>query len=214
MKRRFKQILRETPLYHPYSRLRWHLRRARQVSDWKRAGRPAPPPDLVKERIIRSYRRQFDLRILVETGTYMGDMIAAMKNDFDHIYSIELSEQLHEKARQRFAGCERIHLLHGDSGVELGKLIGQLGGPTLFWLDGHYSGGITAKGDKETPIHEELLHVLGDTEADHVILVDDARCFGNRTDYPTIEQLAELVASKRPNAVLTVEDDIIRITPT
>jgi len=169
---------------------------------------------LVKERIIRSYRRQFDLRILVETGTYMGDMIAAMKNDFDHIYSIELSEQLHEKARQRFAGYEHIRLLHGDSGVELGKLIGQLFGPTLFWLDGHFSGGITAKGDKETPIQEELLHVLDDTEADHVILVDDARCFGNRSDYPTIEQLTGLVASKRPNAVLTVEDDIIRITPT
>ncbi len=167
----------------------------------------------MKERTVRSYGREFGLRTLVETGTYMGDMIAAMKKDFDRIYSIELSEQLHEEARRRFERYEHIHLLRGDSGVELGKLMGELDGPALFWLDGHYSGGLTAKGEKDTPIREELLHVLSDTEANHVILIDDARCFGNRTDYPTIEQLSELVASKRPGAGFSVGDDIIRITP-
>ena len=55
---------------------------------------------------------------------------------------------------------KNVELLHGDSGTELGNVMNKINQPALFWLDGHYSAGVTAKGDKDTPIYEELVCIL------------------------------------------------------
>ena len=83
--------------------------------------------------------------------------------------------------------------------------------PCLFWLDAHYSEGITVKSDLNTPILEELKHIFAHTIRGHVILIDDARCFTGREDYPTGEELKLFVAKKRPGWIFEVKDDIIRI---
>ena len=136
-----------------------------------------------------------------------------MKKDFDRIYSIELNQELVEKAKLRFKNESHIELIHGDSGIELKKLIAKINQPALFWLDGHYSAGITARGDKDTPILEELEHILNAPDRGHVILIDDARCFGADPAYPTIAKLSESIKHKRPNTSLVVAYDSIRITP-
>ena len=97
----------------------------------------------------------------METGTYYGDMIAAMMPQFDAIYSIELSDELYDRARRRFRGSDKVTLIHGDSAVELAAIVRGLDRPALFWLDGHYSGGETAKGATETPVLAELEQILG-----------------------------------------------------
>lgn len=85
--------------------------------------------------------------------------------------------------------------------------------PALFWLDGHYSGGETAQGEKDTPIYEELDRILDAPDRDHVIIIDDARCFGRDRDYPSIQELSDFVRSRRPNVDIAVQDDSIRIKP-
>jgi protein-L-isoaspartate O-methyltransferase len=60
----------------------------------------APHP--IKQQAIRKYAAKYGVRVLVETGTYYGDMVAAMLHDFDLIYSIELSPALHARAQRRF----------------------------------------------------------------------------------------------------------------
>jgi hypothetical protein len=213
MKALIRVLLKSLGLLAPLEK--WILQRQlkQDVVEWERNGRPAPPPHLIKQRAIRHYAEQFGLQTLVETGTYLGDMVEAMKHVFQKIYSIELSQELYEKAQQRFAGQGSIHLIQGDSGVELGKLMDQIDQPTLFWLDGHYSAGITAKGEKDTPIYEELSHVFGLPQKGHVILIDDARCFGKDPAYPSLEEMTEFIRSKRPDAGIEVKDDSIRITP-
>lgn len=168
---------------------------------------------MAKQFILREYAKTYGLRVLVETGTYLGDMIHAMNADFDRLYSIELSRDLHEKAVKRFKGIGKIDLLQGDSSVELEKIVRKLNQPALFWLDGHWSGGVTARGPKDTPIYDELRHILNTVDRGHVILIDDARCFGKDPAYPTIDALSEFVKSKRSNLDITVRDDSIRITP-
>lgn len=170
-----------------------------------------PVPHRVKQRIIRDHARRFQLRTLVETGTYMGDMVGAMQGHFDNIHSIELDPQLHARVSKRFNGNARVHLYQGDSATVLGQVISRLQGPSLFWLDGHYSAGITAKGERETPVLAEIGHVLGDTRWPHVILIDDARCFG-LGDYPSIAELQKVISS-RPGMWTEIADDVIRITP-
>ena len=86
--------------------------------------------------------------------------------------------------------------------------------PALFWLDSKYSGGITAKGAKETPICEELQAVLSHPVEGHVVLISDARCFTGTNDYPTLAALRKLVAEKSDRYTVDVAEDIIRIYAT
>ena len=185
----------------------------RDLVAWQRAGKPVPPPHLAKQQVLRHYARTYGLRILVETGTFYGDMVEAMRADFDRVYSIELSKELHQRATQRFSGVENVELIQGDSGTELGNVLKRIEQPALFWLDGHYSAGPTAKGHKDTPIFEELEHILSAQALPHVIIIDDARCFGADADYPSLDELGEFVRQKRPAADILVQDDSIRITP-
>lgn len=180
---------------------------------WEAQGKPVPPPHIVKQLTIMDYANKYDLKIFVETGTYFGDMVEAMKPYFNQIYSIELSEDLYEKARIRFAGEDKIKIICGDSGVELCKVIDSLHQSALFWLDGHYSAGVTAKGDKNTPIYEELAQIYDSENRDHVVIIDDARCFGKDKSYPTVEEIGEYVKSRRNKVFIEIKNDSIIITP-
>lgn len=170
-------------------------------------------PHAVKRRVLHQYARDFDLRILVETGTYLGDMMAAMARDFDELHTIELSELLYERAKLRLARKANVHLHQGDSGVQLQRVLNVLRRPALFWLDAHYSGGITARAAVDTPISSELGSVLSHEIKGHVILIDDAREFRNENGYPAIDALCTYVRQVRPDYAVAVADDIIRITP-
>lgn len=180
---------------------------------WLITGRPAPPPHKFKQQAVRRYAQRFACETLVETGTFRGDMLAAVRNDFAILYSIELSRDLHRKAVLRFKNFRHINLLHGDSSRVLADIIPVLRGKALFWLDGHYSGGITALGQTETPVIDELDLVLRIPDRTDVILVDDARCFDGKNGWPTVEDLRAFVAARRPDCAFDVRDDIIRITP-
>lgn len=80
----------------------------------------------------------------------------------------------------------------------------------LFWLDAHYSGGITFKGSIETPISKELNLILSHPE-EHIILIDDARNFVGKEGWPSLELLRDIVNRRRTGWVFEVRDDIIRI---
>jgi len=178
---------------------------------WERQGRPSPPPHIVKEELIKDYAKTFNTQILIETGTYLGDMVHAMKKSFSRIISFELDHDLAVQAQQRFANDPHIEIVEGDSGKLLDEHLATINEPCLFWLDGHYSGGITAKGALETPIKNELTAILSHPVDGHVILIDDARCFTGENDYPTLDELKNFVAERKPNHKFSVEHDAIRI---
>jgi hypothetical protein len=184
-----------------------------EILAWVAQGLPAPPPHAVKEAVVRALARRYGTRILVESGTYFGDMVAAMKRDFARIYSIELGRQLHEEAVARFREQPNVTLIHGDSGQAIKEVLAQLDEPALFWLDGHFSSGVTARGNQDTPVREELDAIFAARELRHVILIDDARHFGLEPAYPTIAELRDSVRARRPRFDFAVDVDIIRITP-
>jgi hypothetical protein len=179
--------------------------------EWERQGRPSPPPHVVKEELIRDYAKAFRTNVLIETGTYLGDMVHAMKKTFARIVSFELDEKLAAQARERFAGDKHVEIVQGDSGKLLGNYLATINEPCLFWLDGHYSGGITAKGSLETPIKNELQSILSHPVTGHVVLIDDARCFTGENDYPTIDELQQFVKAQKPDWKFSVDTDAIRI---
>jgi hypothetical protein len=136
---------------------------------------PSSPEE--KHQKIINTGRLFSNTTLIETGTFHGDTVFACLPYFDSITSIELSDELHKKATKRFLNNSKVKILHGASEQVLPKVLSQLYVPAVFWLDAHYSMGITAKGNQNTPILEELKLILSHPIKNHIILIDDARCF-------------------------------------
>ena len=170
-----------------------------------------PPSPLVKQEILRSHVRRFGLRHLVETGTYLGETIAGLSGDVDHVVSIELGEDLHRRARERFARRRNVTLLQGDSATLLPQVAAEAPDATLFWLDAHYShGDNTARGAEDTPVLSELATVLSRGRRGDVILVDDARVLG-QPGWPTQGELRDFVHARDPGRTFEVADDIVRI---
>ena len=74
----------------------------------------------------------------------------------------------------------------------------------LFWLDGHFSGGPTGRGDSDTPIEREVDAILLKAAPGSLVYVDDARCFGTLLGYPS---LAKLEARLSRNGVTDMRRD-------
>lgn len=191
---------------------KFRVMRSTVVHKWEKSGKRIPPPHAVKQMAIEYYQSRFGYQTLVETGTYLGNMIIAQKDNFSKIYSIELGEELYKNAVKRFKHEKHVTLMRGDSGIVLDTITRQLEQPAIFWLDGHYSGGITALGDKACPILGEIDAIMRYKTLNHVLLVDDARCFKGKNSYPTVEALTRYIQSKNPEYVMENKDDILRYT--
>jgi hypothetical protein len=188
---------------------RWEERA--QIQAWRRSGSPVPPPHLYKQKLLLRYASHYRLSTMVETGTYLGDMVFCLRKRFQTIISIELSAELCERAQERLRDFPNISIIQGDSSQVLPTVLEDLRVPTLFWLDGHYSAGNTALGDLETPVSAEVDAILKHPVKGHVILIDDARNFDGTHDYPKLSTFKDYILGAVPKAEFTVQDDIIRI---
>lgn len=204
-----KKMVRKTFIYNLIEYYRQH----KDLVRWVKNGRSGPTPHLIKQATVKEYAKKFNTSILVETGTFMGDMVSAMKQEFDTIISIELSNNLYKRAMKRFSSISHIQIVRGDSAKVLPNILTSITEPALFWLDAHYSAGFTEKGDSETPIKRELDYILKHAISNHVILIDDARCFTGQNDYPSLVELKKIVETNRPHFDIQVKEDIIRIHP-
>lgn len=178
---------------------------------WYLNGQKLPPPHIYKQKVVSSYGKNFSIKNFYESGTYKGDMVFGMKDKFKKITTIELSDFYFKKAKGRFERNKHIEIIKGDSEKQIKMFIKNLKTPCIFWLDGHFSSGNTAKGKLNTPILNELKSILSHGVKSHVILIDDARCFTGQDDYPKISEIKKIL--KDSNYHLEVKNDIIRITP-
>ena len=201
-------MLRRTPFYGIYKALGhypdyWY---------WILRGKPVRSPHLLKQRTVRDYGKRYRLRVLIETGTYYGEMVAAMKNRFADIYSVEFDQQLAQRARDKFSYWPHIHILQGDSQKVLPELLKSLREPALFWLDAGYYGWAGLHGNEQR-LTSELEAILSHSIKKHVILMDDARGLNGQNGSPTVPELKQRIEAKFPGHGFEVKYDILRITP-
>jgi hypothetical protein len=203
---RLKSLFRNTAAYDFYNGLRYRL-------EWLlwAVGRLERAPHLLKRRVIAQRARDFRPQVFVETGTLFGDMTHAQRNNFRRLFSIELDDYLFERASRRFRRFPHIRILHGDSGQKIAEVLRGLDEPCLFWLDAHYSGGITAHGDRMTPVFDEIRHILSHPVKSHVIVIDDARLFNGTDGYPTFRELQNFACSIDRNCKIWIENDTITV---
>ncbi len=161
---------------------------------------------------MRDYAQRYGLRVLIETGTYYGEMVVAMKHRFTEIYSVEFDSALAQRAAKKFSRAPHVHILEGDSQCLVPELLKSLREPALFWLDAGYYGWAGLQGDKQR-LTSELDSILKDSRYPHVILMDDARGLNGQNGAPTVEQLKQRIDAGFPERKVEVKYDILRITP-
>ncbi len=178
---------------------------------WLEKNKPATVPHAMKPLAVKTFAQKYGVRVFIETGTFLGDMVAAVTSDFDRIYSIELSEELFNRAAKKFAGYNHVTILHGDSFQVMPGILRQINVSCLFWLDSHYSSENAEKERGEATILMELKQICAHLIKNHVILIDDAHLFTGKNDSPTIEFLKTFVKSVFPYYEFDIQNDIIRI---
>ena len=206
--RPIRSLLKQSPLYATFKQLGhypdyWY---------WKLRGEPRRIPHIIKQRTVLEYAQAFALTTLIETGTYYGEMIAAVADRFHKIYSIELDPELAKRARQRFHKHPQVEIIEGDSQAVVPELLQRLNERCLFWLDAGYCGWGGGIGNPNR-LGSEFSTILSDRIPDHVILMDDADGINGEGGSPTLPELIALIESSYPKRCIEVAHNIIRITP-
>jgi SAM-dependent methyltransferase len=153
-------------------------------------------------------------RILVETGTWLGDGIAvALQAGFEKVFSCDINEELVQQARARFVEMP-VDVQLGASEDVLRYVTAQLDEAAVFFLDAHamppgpdsreFSASTLRAGDENNkdlhcPIQREINIILGSGFQGHAILVDDTQCFGTWAfHFLTEEQVCNQVRAMCP----------------
>ena len=178
-----------------------------------REGQKLPLPYLLKRGLIARLAARSGSKILVETGTYMGDTPWQLRHLFDKVWSVEVHPPLAELARERFKSIPQVSIVEADSRHALKEIVPQIDKPVIYWLDGHYSGGLTGMGEAVCPIFAELDTVFAQTRHPFVILIDDARLFGQEDGYPTLQELKDYLDRLPQPPWVWMESDVIFVLP-
>ena len=132
---------------------------------------------------IEQWRKDYNLDVLVETGTYKGAGIrTALRFGFEQVYSIELNRTYYDKAVHDFQD-DPVTLILGDSINEMGPLALQIKDKkVLFWLDAHLPSitGYKKEHTEDTkfPLELELIEIIKNKDiSDDIFLMDDLRMY-------------------------------------
>ena len=166
----FKVIVRNS---YPYRILRlWQGFLA-----WGNRAYAAPSPHFIKQTVL--LRNAFPNSTWVETGTYLGQTTKELSRHGSFVYSIEPEPILYSNAASYFKSYPNVEILKGLSEEVFPSLLPKLSGDINFWLDGHYSSGITHKGPQDTPILDELAEISKNLNhfGKVCVMIDDVRSF-------------------------------------
>ena len=185
--------------------------------DWVKKKFQMPAPNFVKWEVMKRWGGR---ETWIETGTYLGETTEFLSRMSALVLSIEPSPELASSAIEKFKQNRDVRIVIGTSEEVLGKVLSGLSDlqkiDVSFWLDGHFSSGITFLGPKETPIEEELsiiescIHEFSQV----TIFIDDFRAFSTikskNENYPSRTFLVEW--ADRNQLEWTMEHDIFVMT--
>ena len=134
---------------------------------------PSLEIDIIEKVLNKKYEK---FPVFIETGTANGDTIFAMENKFNILHTIEIYEPLYIRTKNKYNG-NKITFHMGDSSEIFKNILPTITDNTIFFLDGHYSGGFTGYGNKHVPLYEELELIMKYFTKKAIIIIDDFRLF-------------------------------------
>lgn len=118
----------------------------------------------------------------IETGTYLGETVLNIEPFFRNLHTIDIENKFYTSAMRKYKG-DKIHFHLGDSSKILHTILKNTDEKSIIFLDAHYSGGNTGKGDKDVPLYEELTQIMKHHKKECIVIIDDVRLFGKGPSY-------------------------------
>lgn len=169
----------------------------------------------VPEKEVEYLKGVLELDVFVEGGTYKGGTAKNMSNKFRKVFTIEKSAVMYEEAKKGLKDFVNVTTLKGDTRDHLHSVL-HGNNNILFWLDAHWSGGDTYGEGDECPLIEEL-KIIFSFDKNHVVLIDDARCFLAPPplphDYKNWPSLGDILRVTPKSWELVVHMDVIYLFP-
>lgn len=165
---------------------------------------------------------RLDLAVFIETGTFEGDSIAAVRPCFRDLHTCELSPELHAAAARRFADDPAIHCHLGPSPERLRDLAASHAHrPVMYWLDAHWcSASHSAGQESQCPLLEEL-QAIAPLHPESIVWIDDARYFMapppaplEARGWPTFQQVLDHLRALSAHHHIVFANDTILFHPT
>jgi hypothetical protein len=168
------------------------------------------PHSYTKFRAINSLRKQVGAKTLIETGTYLGVTTKRCAPMFENVYTIELDQDLAEKAKAFLGLKTNVRVVQGDALECLPEILAKEEvRECLIFLDGHFSGGVTACGEMPEPAIEELDIIAKFKDKVSSIIIDDFRLFGTEPGFPSKGSLFDAIENKFSEFSVSVHLDQI-----
>jgi len=157
--------------------------------------------------------REFGVRTVVETGTYMAASTIQIAEIVDKTVSIEINKQYYEQAKSIFLqgdyqlvfsgldmvvvtkGNSKVTLYWGNSPEVIKRIIKELEEPILFYLDAHWL--------KYWPLKDEIKAIK--PRPNSLIIIHDVRVPGKDFGYDVWEG--------RVNEYELIKDDLACVNP-
>ena len=128
---------------------------------------------------------------IIETGSFLGQSAYIFSGSFDSVHTIEADERLHKASaswiESQTASRSRVHCYCGNSSSILPSLEMIRQNRVLFFLDAHFSTGITSNKYGICPLIDELDSIFSYFDKP-VLVIDDLRCMSS-PGYPSIEDI-------------------------
>jgi hypothetical protein len=204
--RALRKLLKKTSFYPTYKALGhypdyWY---------WLLRGKPTRIPHIIKQKTVERFGKRYGLKTLIETGTYYGEMVSGLKNDFTRIISIEFDPALAAAAKRKFGNARHIEILQGSSELMVQQTLASLTEPAMFWLDAGYF--LWAGEHKTTDrLMTELDSIFRHSVPNHVVLIDDVVSWSGRDGTPEVTDLERDLNLRYPERKITVESGLMCI---
>jgi len=168
--------------------------------------------------LVAALKRVLPLDVLVETGTFRGDTVELVKDQFGEILTVELSPEYCEAARSRFADLRHVDIVHGDSAKVLTEWIPRLRERSvLYFLDAHWCVADNTAGEaSQCPLLAEI-KAIDRLNAESLVVIDDARLFlapppapHEISQWPSLNEVIEALRGlSDDHLVMVLNDNII-----
>ena len=179
---------------------------------WVRGAYKWGPSAYAKHRHLLDLFRLRGHRVFIEAGTYRGNTVAFFLDHADEITSVELHGGLYADAHRRFAANPKVTIVHGDALTEIPRIVAEVSGPPLVFLDGHFSTGGTATGAEMEPARAMLPALGRAAPPGTTVVIDDLRLFGSgMVGFPQLDELTAAAREGFPEATIRTGLDSVVI---
>ena len=179
------------------SKLRENDRKDLQI--WLQTGLKVPPPDVVKNNVIRKYKKKQNIKTIIGMGQFFNERKLLFKEDFKYVLDLPVITSNPSK-QQILIEFEQLNVL-----------IGELGQTAIFWLDTKALFNCANISEAEgvikklieiilKPICFTKLHTKFEIQKsfNHTLLFDDALLYYKKNTLPSVLEIKQWLIRVKP----------------